>query len=114
MEAGKKRTRIVVERRIVTQDPTYGTSVEAWVVHKRLRGEVQDLLPSRGEQIADGVDIGNRPCRVRLRYRSDITSDMRLIIGARTLRIVTMPAEIHRGRDIELVAEELTTEGQQA
>ena len=113
MEAGKRRTRLVVEHRTTTQDPEYGTAIEIWAVFKRLRGEVQDLLPSRGESVAEGIDIAKRPCRIRIRRRDDITSDMRVKIGARTLRIVTMPAEINRGRDTEFVAEELTTEGQE-
>lgn len=113
MEAGKRRTRLVIERRTTTADPAYGSAVEVWSVFKRLRGEVQDLLPSRGESIAEGINVASRPCRIRIRHRDDITSDMRVRIGTRTLRIVTMTADINRGRDIEFVAEEVTTAGQE-
>jgi head-tail adaptor len=48
-----------------------------------------------------------------MRWRSDITSTMRLQIDGRTLQIIAGPAELGRRDGIELVAEDLTTEGQE-
>jgi SPP1 family predicted phage head-tail adaptor len=112
--AGKYDRRIVIQHRPVVQDETYGVCTDGeWEDFATVWSEVQDLLPSRGEMVVDGIDIGRRPCRIRMRYRSDITSQMRVHIGDRVLRIVSMPAELGRREAIEFVAEELTTEGQE-
>lgn len=73
--------------------------------------EVQDVLPSRGESIADGINIAKRPARIRCNYRTDITSDMRVKFDGRTLKIVAGPAELGRREGLEVVCEELSIEG---
>lgn len=114
MRAGLRNTRIEFQRREVTQDPVYGTTVEGeWTTVARAWAQVQDVLPSRAENLADGVSIGRRPARIRLLYRRDITSDMRIKIGDRRLRIIAGPAEIGRHQGIEIMAEQLSTEGQE-
>ncbi len=112
IQSGRLDREIVIRHRSVTTDPDYGTSVETWTDLDTVWAEVQDMLPSRGERIADGVNVARRPCRIRIRYRDDIDSSMRVVLDGRTLRIVTMPAELGRREGIEFVAEELTTEGQ--
>lgn len=113
LSAGDLDRRIKIQSRSVTQDPVYGTSVETWADFATVWANVQDMLPSRGEKIAEGVAVARRPCRIRIRYRSDVTSDMRIKIGERVLRIVTMPAELGRREGLEFIAEELTTGGQE-
>ena len=113
IQAEKLDTEIVILRRTVAQEDVYGTSDETWFDHDTVWADVQDMLPSRAERIGEGINIARRPCRIRLRWRDDITADMRIRIGSRELRIVTMPAELGRREGIELVAEELTTEGQE-
>lgn len=111
MNNGSRDREVVIQRRTQTQDGTYGTPVVTWVDHATVWAEVQDMLPSRAERIADGIDIARRPCRVRMLFRDDVTSDMRLKIGERYLRIIAGPAELGFRERIELMAEELTTEG---
>lgn len=113
LAAGTLDRRITIQRRTTTEDPLYGTPVETWSDFATVWANVQDMLPSRGEAIADGLSVGRRPCRIRIRYRADVTSDMRVRFGTRTLRIVTMPAEIGRRDGLEFMAEELTTSGQE-
>lgn len=113
MEAGRLGRRVTILQRVDAQDATYGTLTPTWSTLATVWAEVQDMIPSRGERMADGVSIARRPCRVRMRYRSDVTSEMRLSFDGRTLRIVTMPAELGRREGLELIAEELTTEGQE-
>ena len=105
--------RITIQSSSVTQDSTYGTDVASWPTLATVWANVQDMLPSRGEKFADGISIARRPSRIRIRYRSDVTSDMRVVIGSRTLRIITMPAEIGRREWLEFIAEEVTTGGQE-
>lgn len=113
MDAGILRDRVTILTRTTAQDATYGTQVETWVPLATVWANVKDMIPSRGERIAEGIQIANRPCRVRMRYRADVTSAMRLQFGTRQLRIVTQPAELGNKEGVEFLAEELTTEGQQ-
>ncbi len=111
--AGARKRKVEILHRQVTQDPVYGTPVATWSTLATVYAEVLDVLPSRAERVAEAVDIARRPCRVRMLYREDVTTAMRLRIGSRTLRIVAGPAELGFRRGIELMAEELTTEGQE-
>lgn len=111
--AGKRDKRITILRAAAVQDPDYGTQTIEWVPYAQTWADVQDMLPSRAERVADGISLARRPCRIRMLYRDDITSDMRVEIGTRTLQIVAGPAELGRREGIEIVAEELSTMGQQ-
>lgn len=109
--AGDLDTRIRFERRVGTQDPRLGAYVYTWEEVATVWADVQDMVPSRAERIADGIAIQARPTRVRIRWRDDITSDLRVIIGSDTYRIVGGPAELGRRERLEMVCEVLTTEG---
>lgn len=75
--------------------------------------QVRDALPSRSESTDDGLTIATRRARVRLRYRDDITPDMRVVDldGGRLMRIVSGPAELGRREWLELMAEDYSTTG---
>ena len=112
---GKLDTLVTFERRTGTQESTLGTSTYVWADVLPLEwAEVQDVLPSRGERIAEGVNIAARPARIRCRYRGDVTNDMRVKFDGRTLRIVGGPAELGRREGLEMVCEELSTSGEEA
>lgn len=76
--------------------------------------QVQEMLPSHGERLADGLVIALRPARIRLRYRPDITADMRIIYGARTLQIMAPPIELGRREGLEMMAQDFSTTGNPA
>ncbi|MBY0303618.1 MAG: phage head closure protein [Sphingomonas sp.] len=109
--ASKLRTRIRIERKSVSHDADYGTEQINWVEVATVWAEVQDVLPSRSERLADSIIIANRPARIRIRYLAGITADMRVIIGDRVLHIVSGPAEIGRREGIELIVEQYSSEG---
>lgn len=111
LKAGDLDRRITIEQRSVSQDATYGTATLAWTTLATVWAQVRDVLPSRSEQVADNVSLARRPSRIRIRYRSDITSDMRIDYGGRKLRIIAGPAEIGRREGLELMAEQWSTEG---
>ena len=111
MAAGKYDRRITIETRTVTQDPIYGANQTAWATLATVWAEVRDILPSRAENMDEGLSMARKPARVRMRYRDDITADMRIDYGGRKMRIVSGPAELGRRREIELLVEELSTEG---
>lgn len=112
MKKGKLNRRIKFERATSTKDPVYGTSVTTWKPFAGAWAEVQDVLPSRSETLSEGVSIQRRPARVRMGYRSDITSDMRVIYQGRTLEIVSGPAELGRRDGLEFIMQELSTQGE--
>jgi len=113
MLAGKLDRRATILQRAEAQDATYGTIAVTWQTLATVWAEVQDMIPSRAERMAEGVSIARRPCRVRMRYRADVDSTMRLSVDGREMRIIAGPAELGRREGIELVCESLTTEGQE-
>lgn len=110
--ASRLDTRIRIERKSVTSDPLYGTEAVTWVEFATVWAEVQDVLPSRAERLADSIVIANRPARIRLRHLAGINPDMRVIIGNRILQIVSGPAVIGRREGIELIAEQYSSAGE--
>lgn len=112
VRAGKLDQRITLQRVARGKDSS-GRPIERWDTVGDFWAEVQDMLPSRGERIAEGINVANRPARVRMRWRDDVTSSDRIVHQGRVMRIVTMPAELGRRDGIEFVAEEVQPQGQQ-
>ena len=115
LSAGRLDRRITFQHRVGTTDPTYGTKTYTWEdipVNPTVWAEVQDVLPSRAERLADGVNIARRPARVRTRWRDDVTGEMRVKVGERVMQIVAGPAELGRREGLEMLCEELSTSGE--
>ncbi len=113
MRAGDLDRQITIEYPAKTQDPDYGTEIITWTplatvgsppVAQRFWAEVQDAMPSRAESVQQGLAVARNQTRIRIRWRSDISSDMRVIVHGDTdvlYQIVGGPAEI-RGRKVML------------
>lgn len=110
--AGAFDRRITIEHRTVVKDPVYGTNVSKWVPLIKVWAQVRDVLPSRAENIDQNVSLQRRPARVRIRYRDGITADMRIIYQGRTLEIVSGPVELGRKEALEMMVQELSTQGE--
>lgn len=122
MTAGRRDTFITFEsRQIVGRDPNYNTPIYDWRTASEAWAEVLDVLPSRSESLDDSISIQSRPARIRVdEYDAvGVTADMRISIEAdavhpaRVLRIISGPAFKRDTREIEFIAEELSTEGQE-
>lgn len=105
-----------LNRRVRIERPEADTSFDgagsgAWPLVAEVWAEVQDALPSRGESQSGGINLATRPARVRMRYRSDVTPAMRLVMGTRVMQIVSGPAEIGFREGIELMVEDYSTAG---
>lgn len=86
------------------------------------------MLPSRGERLADGINVASRPARVRIRFRRDVSSSMRVLVGRnlrgddgepywqtdREAQIVTVPAELGFHEALEFIIEDYTSAGNTA
>lgn len=116
VHSGKRDTLVTFQSASITQDATYLSRVKSWSdVTPNEWAEVQDMLPSRAEDMADGIDITRRPCRIRTLYRSDITAQHRVKIGSRILEIVSGPVILGtpgRPEGLEMVCVEFSTQGQ--
>lgn len=113
MDIGDLNRRITITRPQTVKDPLYGTEVVTWVaLATRISANLQDTLPSKTESAATGVRMNTQPTRVRIRYRPDITSDMRVILHTatdRTCQIIAGPAEMGRRKWLEFVVVEYST-----
>lgn len=119
MRAGTHDREISIHKKSVTPDATYGTEVITWVplvalpgqptVAERFRAEVQDALPSRSEAVGLGLVTARNQTRIRMRWRRDVTSDMRITVHGDVdviYQIVGGPADIEgRKERIEMVCE---------
>lgn len=104
--------RIRIEKKVATQDPDFRTEIVTWALLATVWAEVQDVLPSRSESVTMGVEIAKNQTRVRIRYRSDVDSSMRVVIwrpGPITYQIIGGPAELGQKQYSEFVVESLSS-----
>lgn len=113
MKARRLDRRVVIERRAPR---TGGMSAgqAGWEAVATVWASVMDIRPARGERLEDGLNIATRPATVFMRYRTDVTTDMRLVMGDRFMQIITVPAEIGRREGLEFRVETASTEGSEA
>ena len=112
MRAGQLNRRITIQAHQSVDDPVYGPQPAGWVDMVTVWAEVQDALPSKSESLKDGLVVAYNRTRVRIRYRSGITADMRIVeLGGlqRTLQIVGGPAILGNKVGIEMLCEEYSS-----
>lgn len=103
-------TRTVIEAKTIARDAVYRSEVATWTPLATVWAEVRDVLPSRAEATQQGLTQARNQTRVRIRYRTDVNSSMRLRFGnGRLLQIIGGPAEIGRHEWLEMLCEEYTT-----
>ncbi|MCZ4341519.1 head-tail adaptor protein [Sphingomonadaceae bacterium G21617-S1] len=113
LDAGSLDRRIRIERPVV-DDSFDSAGEDAWPLVAIVWASVQDVLPSRGERLADGLVTATRPARVRIRYRSGITADMRFVMDDRVMQIISGPAELGRRQGLEFMVADYSTADDQA
>jgi head-tail adaptor len=114
LQSGDLDRLIRFERPAAGDDGFMSAGQRGWERVATVWAQVVDVLPSRGERAAEGVTIASRPARIRIRFRPDITADMRIIFGSRTMQIVAGPVELGRRSGLELMAQDYSTAGQPA
>jgi head-tail adaptor len=97
LRAGEMRCEVTVEKIAVAgdegylePDSTYGTAQVVWIplvalagsppVGERFPATIQDVLPSRAESVTMGLSVAKNQSTLRMRYRNDITSAMRVTV----------------------------------
>lgn len=125
MKAPTMNRQISIEQKSVTQDADYGSDVVTWVplvaaagspvIAERWWAEVQDVMPSRSEAVKNGLSNARNQTRIRMRYRNDIDSTMRVTVHGDSdvvYQIIGGPVEIGgRKAYIEMVCERYSTAG---
>lgn len=123
MRAGALNRFIVIEYPAAATDATFRSKVQTWLPldvkagspteAQPIPAEVQDFLPSRSESVRQGLAIARNQTRIRIRWRSDVTSKMRIKLLGDTdvyYQIVGGPAEIDgRKGGLEMVCERFSS-----
>jgi head-tail adaptor len=91
-----------------------GAGSGSWEPVGTARAQVQDELPSRSERLSGGASMTTRRARVRMRFRTDVKSNMRFVIGDRVMQITSGPAEIGRREGLECMVEDYSPAGNPA
>lgn len=95
-------------------DSADGAGSGTWPLVDEVWAQIRDLLPSRGQQLANGMTTATRPARVRMWYRDDVTPKMRFVDGDRVMQIVSGPAELGRRVGLEFMVEDYRPAGNAA
>ena len=113
LDPGTLDRRIRIERPIA--DGSFdGAGSGRWEPVVTVWANVKDALPSRAEKLGEGINMAARPARVRMRFRDDVTADMRFVMGKRIMQIVSGPAELGRREALEFMVEEYSPAGNPA
>ena len=108
-----------LDRTITFQRPVADTSFDGagsgtWVDVATVRANVKDARMAKAERMAEVVNIAARPATIIIRYRDDITPDMRVIYGNRTMQIVGSIVELGRREGLEITGQDYSTAGNAA
>ncbi len=114
IRAGRLRDRIAFHRPVADEAPDGAGSGEWELVAANIRAEVQDVRPGGDEAIRSGMTVVSRRSRIIMRYRADITPDMRVTFGSRTMEIVGGPAVLGNRAGLELMVAEYRPAGNSA
>ncbi len=89
---------VSIERLVKIKEPVYGTETNDWIpVHDHFWANVQDVLPSRAEATGNGLAIGTRRARLRIRDAAGTVMTMRVRLhsrGGEVMQIVAGPARV--------------------
>jgi len=101
-------TRVRIERPTITTDSVYGGEVVTWTLVGLAWAELVDKLPSRDEGMLDVLTLASIRSRIRLRYRTDIDSSMRIVMMRPTETIwgiIGGPATVGNKEGVEFLCE---------
>lgn len=95
---------VSIEHLSTTKDPVYGTQIQTWLtLHDHFWANVLDVLPSRAEATGNGLAIGTKRARLRLRDAVGTDMTMRVVLHSRgdaIMQIVAGPARLE-GTDFD-------------
>lgn len=107
MKAGKMKRRITLQNLTVTKD-TEGIETESWVsLYSNINAEID---PLKGKEYFQAATIGEEnTVRFKIRYRSGVTSKLRLLYGSRIFNIRSVIDIEERHVELDLMCEEVVS-----
>ena len=101
MRAGKLRHRVTIQSRTVAAD-TVGHPVETWAT---LASVSADILPMGGAEPFHSDQFDARVSHdITIRYRTDVTPNMRVVWGSKTLDVEAVMDPDGRRRSLRILA----------
>jgi SPP1 family predicted phage head-tail adaptor len=113
LKAGELNQRILIERPTRVIDPEFGPQPDVWVAVATVWAKAADFM-IRKEETQAAIRQDARRTRFTIRWRSDITTDMRVTQidrGNRVSKITAGPNELGFKEGLEFVCESFSTTG---
>lgn len=111
MRAGLLDRRVRIDQKSVARNSDFGSEVVTWTPLATVWAQVIEQPengPSGGERVQQNLRTYARRSTLRIRYRNDLNTDMRVVLldrSSRALRIVGM-TEAMRRQVLELTCED--------
>lgn len=104
MQAGELRNRITIQKQVSTQD-SFGQQVETWT---DIATVWSNINPIAGREFFAAETVNSEIThKIRIRFRSDITPDMRVVYQSRMFFIQTVINEYEKNTVLQLMCKEL-------
>lgn len=97
IRAGKLRHQVTLQERKTTRDPDTGDVIVAWADVATVWASVEPL--SARDFIAAGVNQSQVTARITIRYRENISADMRILHRTKIYNIEGVLADKDSGRE---------------
>lgn len=95
MKSGRLRNRIIIQKQVSRKDEL-GQLVNEWVDVCSVRAEIRDLT---GKEYQNSqVEQSQTDCKILIRYRNDITTDMRVLFNGIYYDIKAVLEDVKRTR----------------
>ena len=102
MQAGRLSTRCVIQRRTGGANDWGEPLPDGWETHATVWANVKHL--SGSEAIKADAEVSTVRASIRIRFRSDITAGMRVLIGLAVYQIEAVMPDMARREFVDLVA----------
>ncbi len=100
----KLNTFLTIEQPIRVSDQAGGYST-SWQVLAAVWGWVRHVGSISSDSYGNNASVGGQRFRLVIRYRSDVTADMRILIDGKIYRILSVVDPDHGQHTLELIIE---------
>lgn len=104
MDAGQLNNRITIQQQSTSVD-ALGQPVATWSDVALVWADVK--FQSGSESIKAGAQVATSKCSIRIRYRTGLTSAMRVLLGSTVLQILAVLPDEKGRKHVDLACEVL-------
>ena len=105
MQAGRLNTRVTLQRRTAGQDAA-GQPIDGWTDIGPVWADFRVLSGMEAIKADALTSVTKASCRVR--YREDLTHDMRAMVAGEAWGIVSIQPDVNKRRFVDIVLERAT------